>query len=178
MLAAIDNCQLWPMAKDLETFADRLSYAIETRHMSAHGVAQKAGFSHGYVRLLARGKRAHPRPDTVFRLALALGVRADWLAFGKGPMDPEDERKNALSRLTPFDVAVLFLQGSVSEEVVDIAGRWGAEHEQWFLTAREWVAILQDLQKQLLSGVSKRNLRFPATQSDVPTLRLVTENSA
>lgn len=59
----------------------RLSETIERVGMSNLALAEKSGLSDGYISRIRRGERS-PGTDKLKRLADALGVDANWLAWG------------------------------------------------------------------------------------------------
>jgi transcriptional regulator with XRE-family HTH domain len=69
------------------TFGERLSLAMERKHLDQKATAKLAGLSESAVsRHLERGEA--PRPDSIDKYRSALEVNADWLAYGRGDMVP------------------------------------------------------------------------------------------
>ena len=71
------------------TFSERLQIARKRRGLSQRELANLAGVSNCYVGLMERigtptGSIKAPTLRSVEKLALALGVSAEWLAFGAG----------------------------------------------------------------------------------------------
>jgi transcriptional regulator with XRE-family HTH domain len=78
---------------------ERVKYAREHRGLTAKGLSVSAGLSNSYVSQLERALEEHtadvatienPGLDKLEKLAEALGVPVEWLAFGVGP-DPFEE---------------------------------------------------------------------------------------
>lgn len=64
---------------------ERMSDALQRAGMNTAHLADACGRLYGTVRHHVKG-RAMPRSDDVAAYAVALGVRAEWLAFGTGAM--------------------------------------------------------------------------------------------
>jgi transcriptional regulator with XRE-family HTH domain len=69
----------------LDTFAGRLAYARDLRGLSRRELAALVDLSHPAVGHYEEGRR-DPQLQTVAALAVALGVRPEWLAFGVGAL--------------------------------------------------------------------------------------------
>ena len=74
---------------DPNGFAKRLSMALAADDRSQQDLELLAGISQGQ---LSRWKTGKVVPDLpyVVELVVELGVSADWLLLGRGPMRPED----------------------------------------------------------------------------------------
>lgn len=70
------------------TLGDRLRVARESAGLGCNELERVAGLK-SCVSRIERGERMAPRYDTVTALAHALGIRAEWLATGEGPMRRE-----------------------------------------------------------------------------------------
>jgi len=76
------------------TLADRVRLMRKKRGWIQKELSTRAGLSNSYVSMLERGGEIYgavinnPKVETVEKLAQALGVRSEWLAFGIGP-DPD-----------------------------------------------------------------------------------------
>lgn len=69
--------------------AERVSHARARRGLSQRQLAAMAGLSHAYLSIFeSRGHIESPTLPTIERLAEALDVPAEWLAFEVGP-EPE-----------------------------------------------------------------------------------------
>jgi transcriptional regulator with XRE-family HTH domain len=76
---------------------ERLRYARDKRGLTAKGLSESVGLSNSYVSLVERAIEesdadaiANPGLDKLEKLATALDVPVEWLAFGVGP-DPFEE---------------------------------------------------------------------------------------
>lgn len=49
-------------------------------------LARRAELSQGAVHQIASGNRDNPGAETLWKIARALGVRPEWLAYGSGEM--------------------------------------------------------------------------------------------
>lgn len=68
----------------LQTFSDRLKYAMSEMHMSQGALAKKAGLAQPTIWRMVSGKAVGT--SRIVDLAEALGVRTEWLANGVEPM--------------------------------------------------------------------------------------------
>ncbi len=68
------------------TLAERLKQARDAESLSQRGLAELAGLSNAYVHILESGSIKQPSAGKLKRLADALGVRPEWLAYGTGDM--------------------------------------------------------------------------------------------
>jgi transcriptional regulator with XRE-family HTH domain len=72
------------------SISQRLVYALDLREMSQHGLEQAAHLSRGYVSRMRRGERMKFSPGLLRRVADALHVSYEWLATGRGPLEPTE----------------------------------------------------------------------------------------
>lgn len=77
----------------VKTFSARLKMAREAAALSQTALAKKAGLSPGAIGNYEAGTRDMPRD--LLTLAAALGVRAEWLQEGRGPMNQESPTRPA-----------------------------------------------------------------------------------
>lgn len=70
-------------SRDSTGFAARLTAARAHHKLSLRALAEFAGVSHMTVQKLEHGENV-PALDTCERLAVALDVAPEWLAFGRG----------------------------------------------------------------------------------------------
>lgn len=68
----------------MEGFPVRLEAARRRKVLTQEELADEAGVSPVTIHRLETGVNENPRPATVRKLALALGVDAGWLLFGEG----------------------------------------------------------------------------------------------
>ena len=67
-----------------QTIGERLSFAREEAGLTMTELADRAGVTLACVSFLESGRRKGTNAVTVRKLAVALGVSADWLGFGDG----------------------------------------------------------------------------------------------
>ena len=76
------------------TLAERVRLMRKKRGWIQKELSARAGMSNSYTSMLERSGEIYgavinnPKVETVEKLAQALGVRSEWLAFGIGP-DPD-----------------------------------------------------------------------------------------
>ncbi|CAM5198690.1 hypothetical protein CDEF62S_03530 [Castellaniella defragrans] len=70
----------------MDTFASRLKYARNLRHLSQEALARKCGLSQSAISSYESGARKDP--SKILSLADALDVSVYWLGEGLGPMLP------------------------------------------------------------------------------------------
>ena len=70
---------------DSPAFTERLRVVIDGYHKSARYLSDAVGISTGALSHYRNG-RFTPNVETVYRLAVEVGVRPEWLAFGSGEM--------------------------------------------------------------------------------------------
>ena len=162
----------------MSTLAERLKLAMsavppDNKPVSAYALWHKSGVSQSHIGRLLKGQRASPKPHTLDRLARALGVRYEWLAQGDGAMRA-DSPESVLAGVTPLDLAIHLERDRVSEQVVSKVLRW-AEKTPVDLTTYHWVAILRDVQRQLLEGVPASKVEMPEPDGDPPIVRIEIE---
>lgn len=75
-----------PITSVISTLADRLRTARTEAELRQEQLASLAGVSQGTIANLEAGTRKNPRE--LLAIARALGVNAEWLKTGKGPMRP------------------------------------------------------------------------------------------
>lgn len=94
-----------------KTFGERLALARRSRQMNQSQLAEAAEMQRTHLSALERGRNAgkRPYPETIEKLAGALGVRPEWLASGAGEMEVA---------ITPATVAGEVPAGGVPASVV------------------------------------------------------------
>jgi transcriptional regulator with XRE-family HTH domain len=137
---------------------DRLNEAFEARGLSGYAVAQKSGVSQGTISRLRAGKRGTPSGQTLYKLALALGISLDWLCAGVG----ERDKGNPLATVTTLDLALHGLRADLSERAVKAVLGW-AEKTNPNYSLREWVAVILDVNRQVAEGATIAKVKFPDT---------------
>ncbi len=69
---------------DQKQMVENIFSVIEREGMKIGEVEKRAGLSAGYLSRMARGEKAAPTAETVWRIAQALGVSLEWLIAGRG----------------------------------------------------------------------------------------------
>lgn len=75
----------------IETVADRILQAIEARETNPRAVSVAAGMSPDAIRGILRNPGSSPTVETIRKIAIALDVSPEWLAYrhGEGPEDSQ-----------------------------------------------------------------------------------------
>lgn len=68
-----------------ETVADRIEQAIAAAETNPRAVSVAAGMSPDAVRGILRNRDGSPTVETIRKIAMALDVSPEWLAYGLGP---------------------------------------------------------------------------------------------
>lgn len=71
------------------SFGDRIKEAREAKGWNQSELADKVGVSRQAIFSIENGENKSMRPDNLFKVADALGVKARWLATGDGPKAAE-----------------------------------------------------------------------------------------
>lgn len=73
------------------SLAERLTYILELRKLSARQLSLMAGLNKGHIStILNNEERQHLRSDIAYRIAYAAKVSLSWLAEGVGEPDDDD----------------------------------------------------------------------------------------
>jgi transcriptional regulator with XRE-family HTH domain len=83
-------------------FPERLAAARKQRGLTQKGLAEAAGLSHIQVHRY-EGGNAQPTLDAIKRLAVALSVTTDQLAFDEDERGPSDELRLQFEAVSAFD---------------------------------------------------------------------------
>lgn len=96
LIGSADICQRRPV----QTFAERLAFALKRSGLKQNDFEKKAGLANGYATRLLDGDRVGVASDRLERIAEVLGVNYVWLATGRGHIDASEPSKYAtLERL-------------------------------------------------------------------------------
>lgn len=87
---------------------DRIKLSIDGLGMSLREAAANSGISYSTLQNWTGGHR-EPGPDGLFALSSRLGISADWLLTGEGPMYRHDRPADEAGSLSPREQAVLAL---------------------------------------------------------------------
>ena len=97
----------------MKTFSERLNAAMNAAGLSQAQLADMVGVSQPAIQKMAAGKTSGSRK--MVELARALGVQAEWLSNGSGPMRNDGQQPAAPAVTTPsnvYRVDVLDVQAS------------------------------------------------------------------
>lgn len=72
-------------------FGERIRAARDERGWSASDLAREAGVDASLISTYESGKRKEPAAPYLVKLSKALGVTAEWLLTGEGPMFRDDD---------------------------------------------------------------------------------------
>jgi hypothetical protein len=125
----------------VSTLPERLKEALALRDVGPNEVDRACGFvpkdkegrprqyGAGYTSRLQNGKRAKPDPDKVAGIAKFLGVRFEWLYWGRPPRDLDAPdapsaleagmRESLIDPTDPVEVTIAFTRRQVSQEAID-----------------------------------------------------------
>lgn len=110
----------------MKTFSERINAAMSAAGLSQAQLADMVGVSQPAVQKMAAGKTSGSRK--MVELARALGVQAEWLSTGSGPMRADGQQPAAPVVTTPsnaYRVEVMNLSvsagpGTVNSEFVEV----------------------------------------------------------
>lgn len=129
---------------EVESVADRIRKAMQLRGMAARGgqslLAQKSGLTSGAITRILKEPNKTPALETIHKLADALDVRRDWLAWGYEPMldvvrsVARDEQYP--NRAKAIEAARLLR--TASEEAIEAIRAWTDHKEAEAWTERDW----------------------------------------
>ena len=139
------------------TFCERLVKMRNLRGLSQSDLAVRAGISKSVLSRLESFVRDSTEAETVLRLSDALGVRPEWLWWGRGPTEPDqaERRFNELRRkLEKADVEEADLAAALKKAakayhdvVITVAGSLASRGERH--TVNGWIARLDEIEEQL-----------------------------
>lgn len=113
VLKSFYNAQL-----DIDSFQDRLQYAMELRNVNHKRLAELAGVEPITVHRAIHGKNT-PRESTVELFATALKVRAEWLLM-KDYFITEEEKENAEKDFDKLKQTVNDKNDKIREEALQV----------------------------------------------------------
>lgn len=82
----------------MQTLSQRLSHARKIHGYSQGDLADAIEVSRGVIANIEL-ERAQPQPIVVNAICRELNINKEWLLYGNGPMEPENERANILDEL-------------------------------------------------------------------------------
>lgn len=109
------------------SLGERIAHACKLRGWSLNKLGEVAGIASGPVsRLSRRQETTAGSPETLIKLADAAGVNAEWMIYGRGPIERHQGRDVVPLRLRPEWPSVLAdakrRQGGIPEEFWQLAG--------------------------------------------------------
>lgn len=100
----------------METLAERINTALQTKGLSVNALARQVGVSYPAMRKITKGETLNPK--FLFEIAEALGVSIEWLKTGEG--SPEDSDGQETARLDLFDVAASCGSGHLNADYPEL----------------------------------------------------------
>jgi transcriptional regulator with XRE-family HTH domain len=91
----------------MESYSDRLKAALAERGKKAPWLAERVGVTKSAVYQWLNGESKSMKQQNLIDSAHALGVRAEWLVYGKGPMLPSGPEEGKEARDTHSDAAAI-----------------------------------------------------------------------
>lgn len=141
------------------TFCERLVKMRNLRGMNQSDLAVRAGISKSVLSRLESFVRDSTEAETVLRLADALGVRPEWLWWGRGPTEPDQaerrfaelRRKLESKEVLDEDLAAALkkARNAYHDVVVTVASSLANRGERH--TVDGWIARLDEIAAQLKS---------------------------
>ena len=83
----------------METYGERLKYAIKESKRQSKEIAESLGMNAGYLSSICSGK-AQASDTLTEKICRDLGLNRQWLMTGKGDMHEPEDRIQAIARLT------------------------------------------------------------------------------
>ena len=83
----------------METYGERLKYAIKESKRQSKEIAESLGMNAGYLSSICSGK-AQASDTLTEKICRELGLNRQWLMTGKGDMHEPEDRIQAIARLT------------------------------------------------------------------------------
>lgn len=71
--------------------AERIAEMLTARDMTAYELSKRAGLSKSHASMILQRGARRTAPDTLRKIAAALGVRELWLLTGEGPRDVQTD---------------------------------------------------------------------------------------
>ena len=103
----------------METLAERINIALQTKGLSVNALARQVGVSYPAMRKITKGETLNPK--FLFEIAEALNVSVEWLKTGEGSSenlsdDPSDDH----IRFERLDVVAALGDGYINNEAVEV----------------------------------------------------------
>ena len=103
----------------METLAERINTALQTKGLSVNALARQVGVSYPAMRKITKGETLNPK--FLFEIAEALNVSVEWLKTGEGSSenlsdDPSDDH----IRFERLDVIAALGDGYINNEAVEV----------------------------------------------------------
>ena len=103
----------------METLAERINTALQTKGLSVNALARQVGVSYPAMRKITKGETLNPK--FLFEIAEALGVSVEWLKTGEGSSenlsdDPSDDH----IRFERLDVIAALGDGYINNETAEV----------------------------------------------------------
>ncbi|ASP16782.1 Cro/Cl family transcriptional regulator [Neisseria sp. KEM232] len=103
----------------METLAERINTALQTKGLSVNALARQVGVSYPAMRKITKGETLNPK--FLFEIAEALNVSVEWLKTGEGPSENlSDGLADDRIRFERLDVIASLGDGYVNNETAEV----------------------------------------------------------
>lgn len=102
----------------METLAERINTALQTKGLSVNALAQQVGVSYPAMRKITKGETLNPK--FLYEIAEALNVSVEWLKTGHGSSELSDDLPNNRVRLDLYDVAASCGGGHINPDYPEL----------------------------------------------------------
>ena len=103
----------------METLAERINTALQTKGLSVNALARQVGVSYPAMRKITKGETLNPK--FLFEIAEALNVSVEWLKTGEGSSENlSDDPSGDHIRFERLDVVAALGDGYINNEAVEV----------------------------------------------------------
>ena len=102
----------------METLAERINTALQTKGLSVNALAQQVGVSYPAMRKITKGETLNPK--FLYEIAEALNVSVEWLKTGHGSSELSDGIADDRIRFERLDVVAALADGYINNEAVEV----------------------------------------------------------
>lgn len=103
----------------METLAERINTALQTKGLSVNALARQVGVSYPAMRKITKGETLNPK--FLFEIAEALNVSVEWLKTGEGSSENlSDDPSGDHIRFERLDVIAALGDGYINNETAEV----------------------------------------------------------
>ena len=103
----------------METLAERINIALQTKGLSVNALARQVGVSYPAMRKITKGETLNPK--FLFEIAEALNVSVEWLKTGEGSSENlSDDPSEDHIRFERLDVIAALGDGYINNETAEV----------------------------------------------------------